>query len=73
VYLKGLGDLLEKAEQEKRKALGSEIQGENRPGYNSPDPWYDGRSPLHNYTIIDSPRMGTVLQMIEIQKIVSDY
>jgi len=69
VYLKGLGDLLEKAEQEKRKTSGCEIQGENRPGYASPDPWYDGRSPLHNYTIIDSPRAGTILSQKEIRDI----
>ncbi len=69
VYLKGLGNLLEKAEQEKRKALGCEIQGESRPGYDSPDPWYDGRSPLHNYTIIDSPRAGTILTKEEIQSV----
>jgi len=69
VYLKGLGNLLEKAEQEKRKALGCEIQGENRPGYDSPDPWYDGRSPLHHYTIIDSPREGTILNNSEVRNI----
>jgi len=70
VYLKGLGDLLELPEIAKRKSLGLERKGKNRPGYNSPDPWYDGRSPLHNYTIVDSPKAGTVLQMIEIQSIV---
>ncbi len=73
VYLKGLGDLIEQAETEKRKQLGLERQGENRPGYDSPDPWYDGRSPLHNYTIIDAPRVGTVLEMAEVRSILSDY
>jgi len=66
LYLKGLGDLIEQAETDKRKMMGMERQGENRPGYDSPDPWYDGRSPLHNYTIIDSPRSGTVLREPEV-------
>jgi len=73
VYLKGLGALLEKAETEKREKLGKVRKGENRPGYDSPDPWYDGRSPLHNYTIIDSPRGGTVLQMMKVKNIVRNY
>jgi len=73
VTLKGLGALLEKAEIEKREELGKVRKGENRPGYDSPDPWYDGRSPLHNYTIIDSPRAGTVLQMMKIQNIVRNH
>ena len=69
VYLKCLGDFLEQAEAEKREIHGLERQGKNRPGYNSPDPWYDGCSPLHNYTIIDSPRGGTILTKAEIQSI----
>jgi len=69
VWLKGLGEMLEHAETEKRKHLGTERLGENRPGYDSPDPWYDGRSPLHNYTIIDAPRVGTVLTFEEVQNI----
>jgi len=73
VYLKGLGDLIEQAETEKRKELGEERVGENRPGYASPDPWYDGRSPLHNYTIIDSPRVGTVLSSKEVRDVFHQY
>jgi len=73
VYLKGLGDLIEQAEIEKRSDLGMERKGENRPGYDSPDPWYDGRSPLHNYTIIDSPRAGTVLGREELRSIFRRY
>ncbi|RME58761.1 hypothetical protein D6779_05785, partial [Candidatus Parcubacteria bacterium] len=69
VYLKGLGAALEEAEVVKRKKLGLERVGENRPGYDSPDPWYDGRSPLHNYTIIDSPRCGTVLRAEEVRQL----
>jgi hypothetical protein len=30
----------------------------------SPDPWYDGRG--HNYTIVDSPRSGTLLRYQQI-------
>jgi len=69
-YLKGLGDLLEEAENRKRKRLCRERVGENRPGYDSPDPWYDGRNPLHNYTIVDTPRSGTVLTWEEIKEII---
>lgn len=73
VYLKGLGDLLEQAETEKRKTLGLERVGENRPGYGSSDPWYDGRSPLHHYTIIDSPKAGTVMRFEEVKKLTVSY
>ena len=33
--------------------------GPFRPGYDGPDPWYDGRN--QNYTIVDSPICGTVM------------
>lgn len=72
-YLKGLGDLLEKFETKKRKELGKERLGKTRPGYTSPDPWYDGRNPLHNYTIVDTPKNGTVLTWEEIQEIIAKY
>jgi len=73
VYLKGLGDLLEEQETEKRKKLGVERKGPIRPGYSSPDPWYDGRSALHNYTIIDAPRGGAILSPLEIRRIVEQF
>ena len=73
VFLQGLGDLLEKRETEKRLAQGYVRTGNNRPGYSSPDPWYDGRSPAHNYTIIDSPRSGTVLTKAEIEAVFEEY
>jgi len=69
VNLRGLGEALERAETKKRKILGMERQGENRPGYSSPDPWYDGRSALHHFTIIDSPRAGTVLIAKEVRDV----
>ena len=73
VFLKGLGDILEQAETEQRQLEGRMIVGENRPGYNSPDPWYDGRSPLHDFTIIDSPRSGTVLDLETIMLCIDQY
>ena len=80
VYLKGLGKKLEDAESAKRiEQFGTDPrlvneQGEAltpRPGYNNPDPWYDGRG--HSYTIVDSPRSGTVLSPEEIESILLDY
>jgi hypothetical protein len=53
--------------------MGKQRLGQNRPGYDSPDPWYDGRSPLHQYTIIDSPRDGTVIGMEDILSILYSY
>ena len=37
------------------------------PGYVNTDPWYDGRA--HGYTIIDSPRSGTLLSADKIDEI----
>ncbi len=62
-HLKGLGDMLEQAEQKKEEnnslplLEGRERLKDNsgRFGYNVPQPWYDGRG--HFYTIIDSPSM----------------
>ncbi|MBT5491004.1 hypothetical protein HOK00_01475 [bacterium] len=58
------GDRLNKAEKIKRDRLNILIDEPNRPGYDIPDPWYDGRA--HDYTIIDSPRIGTILNFNEI-------
>jgi hypothetical protein len=73
VNLKGLGERLEKKETEIREYMGKRRLGQNRPGFDSPDPWYDGRSPLHQYTIIDSPRDGTVIEMEVIRSILLSY
>jgi hypothetical protein len=70
VWLKGLGAALERAETAKRAALGLERTGPLRPGYDNSDPWYDGRSPIHNYTIIDAPRAGTILTAAEVAALV---
>ena len=64
--LKGLGAALDLAETKKRTILGMERRGPPRPGYPNSDPWYDGRSPIHKFTIVDTPRNGTVLNPEEI-------
>ena len=66
--LKGLGELLEAEEEKKRKDLGLERPTEPcRYPTNNSDPWYFGWG--HGYTIIDSPREGTVLTGDEARKI----
>ncbi|MCP4395722.1 MAG: adenylate/guanylate cyclase domain-containing protein [bacterium] len=66
--LQGLGELLEQHESRKRKELGKErpMYPIRYPSGNS-DPWYFGQG--HAYTIVDSPRTGTVLMAEEVQKI----
>jgi len=69
VTLKGLGEALEQGETRKRQQIGKIRTGKNRTGYDSPDPWYDGRSPLHAYTIVDAPYEGSVLTSTEIRQV----
>ena len=69
VYLKGLGDALNEAAKQRREALGIALDEPIREGYDMQDPWYDGRNPSHNYTIIDAPRRGSELDFEEIIKI----
>ncbi len=66
--LQGLGELLEAVEEEKRRSLGlaRPIEPRRYPTGNS-DPWYFGWG--HAYTIIDSPREGTVLTGEEVRAI----
>ena len=80
VNLEGLGKNIEDKESEKCAELGirryskgrdGSISYENRPGYESPDPWYDGRG--HNYEIIDGPMSGSVLSVGEINEIAMEY
>jgi hypothetical protein len=81
VMLKGLGANLDQAESEKRiKAYGHDDRvmdlktyrpKQPREGYDNADPWYDGRS--HGYTIVDSPRSGTLLTPEEIEAIFMDF
>jgi hypothetical protein len=75
--LEGLGKLLDEAESARREnVLGADDRKTDpatgsvlvpRPGYDSADPWYDGRS--HDYTIVDAPRSGTLLTADEIEGI----
>ena len=62
--LESIGDKLNTLEKQKREKLNITIKEPNREGYNIPDPWYDGR--VHNYTIIDTPRFGTLLDFNKI-------
>ena len=67
VWLRGLGEQLEAAEVERRAGLGEVRPGPPRwPDVTNADPWYDGRSPLHGFTIVDSPWQGTVLGVDEV-------
>ncbi len=70
VWLRGLGESLEASEMQRRAAT-----GEVRPGpprwadVTNADPWYDGRSPLHGFTIVDSPWNGTALEDEEVFRV----
>jgi hypothetical protein len=79
--LRGLGALLDQAEGRRRaelyavddrvrdRATGAVLPP--RPGYGNADPWYDGRA--HGYTIVDSPRRGTVLTADEIEAVFLEF
>jgi hypothetical protein len=79
--LRGLGALLDRAESHRRRQIygvddrvvepargTSEVP---RPGYANSDPWYDGRA--HRYTIVDSPRAGTILTAEDIERIFLEF
>lgn len=70
--LKGLGAALERRETRRREELGLPREGPPRPGYRNADPWYDGRGDLHAFTIVASPREGTVLAPDEVEAVVQD-
>jgi hypothetical protein len=79
--IQGLGGLLDRAEAERREQVfGSDDRVTDpatgaprppRPGYGNADPWYDGRA--HDYTIVDSPRSGTMLTTEEIEGILLQF
>ena len=71
--LKGLGLILEEMETERRIELHLERKGRARTGYDTSDPWYDGRNPLHNFSIVDTPMNGTVLTRKEIFSAVETF
>ena len=61
--LRGLGlyiDYLEMTRLLENNSIGN-IVGKKRPGFHRQNPWYDGRSAMHNFTIIDTPREGSKL------------
>lgn len=66
--LRGLGYRLERSESAARlRGVGERRRGAPRftDGYcDNDDPWYDGRG--HGWTIVDSPRGGTVLPYTEV-------
>jgi len=61
-YLKGLGDILNKYEREKREREKIAVTE-----------WYKGNSPFFNYRIIASPSDGTVLTKDEVISIFKEY
>jgi hypothetical protein len=77
VTLRGLGEVLDRAEHEARvRQSGADDRLVDpatgaakapRPGYANADPWYDGRA--HGYTIVDAPREGSVLAAEEIESV----
>lgn len=76
--LKGLGAYLETAECEKEIQLGIEKFWRERSSKrfedswcDNLDPWFDGRS--FDYTIVDSPREGSLLTIDEIKDKFIDY
>lgn len=75
--LKGLGLLIDKLEiakllQEYNETKESLCEN-SRPGFHRADPWYDGRAPIHNYTIIDAPRAGSALSNEELLTIIRRF
>ena len=66
--LKGLGLYLDYLEIKKLMVNNGfeNIIGKKRAGFHRENPWYDGRSSMHNYTIIDAPRGGSLLDVDEI-------
>lgn len=74
LMLRGLGDVLdfhETGTRLRREGRDTRLEGSQRPGYTNADPWYDGRS--HVFTIVDSPREGTVLTADEVEALALDY
>ena len=74
VFLKGLGDMLQAAERKCKPLVADQNAASPcRPGYDDPDPWYDGRGTAHNYTIVDAPRSGTRMTWQALRAILAEY
>ena len=80
VCLKGLGESLEKAERESERKYFNEKNDIWRSRTKSrfpeewcdnEDPWYDGRN--FDYTIVDAPKVGSLLSLKEIRHIVNNF
>jgi tRNA A-37 threonylcarbamoyl transferase component Bud32 len=72
-WLRGLGAALERREEEARARLGClRPQPPRWPDVTNADPWYDGRSPLHGYAVVDTPGHGTVLALDEVVETILD-
>jgi hypothetical protein len=63
INLKGLGNLLNQKEEEKRAISGIAF----------PFRWYEGNCPFFNYRIIDSPQDGTLLSHEEIVELLLNF
>jgi len=71
VDLVGLGRALNHFEAIKRQELGVVLNAPPRSGYSIADPWYDGRG--HDFTIVDSPNQGSVLDRADIENYVRSF
>ncbi len=71
VSLRFLGDVLNVHEKRARAIQGTTQEGPVREGYDLPDPWYDGRG--HAWTIVDTPRNGTVLSEESVLSIFAHF
>ncbi len=73
VWLRGLGAALERREVEARGSRGGiRPQPARWPDVTNSDPWYDGRSPIHGYSVVDTPYGGTVLSIEEVIEVTTE-
>lgn len=73
VRLFGLADLLERKETQARARSDCRPNGPNRLGYDSPDPWFDGRGMAYESSIVAAPWHGTVLGFAEVVAALDAY
>lgn len=73
VHLRRLGSRLEQREKEVRKAMGRERLGPPRPGYDTADPWFDGRGTLYEDRLVAGPGSGTELTFKQILDEFTEY